>query len=413
MTRRPPTPWQRLRSQVSASNEALLRAGVLRGADAVAAWDTWRACEGSLSLDREAHSILPLVYSNLRGVAPSDLLLEQLRLPYLATWSQNQELLAAVAPHLRRLRDAGIETMLLKGAALLHLYYADYGARTMGDVDLLVRRHSVPDASRILAEAGLRQDSHRGPVPSEAILHIGHASALKDPLGRCRVDLHWSAFGESKVAIDESDVWQQSVFLDVSGVRTAVMGPTHLLLHTILHGMRVGSPSSLRWLADAAKLLAVDAARVDWEYLMRRAEASGLRLVLGEALTLLVRLLDAPVPQEVLAQPASLEHPQREVALLKARACPPNSVGALQRLHALSSAYGDLCRATGERRSSLGFVRFLQSIWGLRSLAFLPFYAVGKGVRWSFWRLQWGGTLMARRVGDLRGRLVHRRQRER
>jgi hypothetical protein len=395
---------------MSASQEALLRAAVLRGADAVAGWNAWKARERMTGLDRESHSILPLVYVNLRDVSSGDPSLEQLRLTYLATWVRNQQLFAAIVPVLRRLHDAGIETMLLKGAAVLHLYYVDYGARLMGDVDLLVHRDGVRDAFEVLTEGGLRPTLNRGLLPSGALLRATHATAFVDPVGCCRIDLHWKAFGQSQVAVDEGDIWRQSVPVEVLGVHTAAMGPTHLLFHTILHGTMAGGPSSLRWLADAAKLLDLDAARVDWDYLMRSAEASDLGLVLGEALEQLVRFLEVPVPREVLAQLASSEPSEREVAILKARSRPLNSVGALRRLRALISEYEDLRREAGEGRSILGFLHFLQSMWGVHSPVLLPFYAVEKSVRWSFWQLRWSSVQMARTIEDLGVHLVHLRQ---
>ncbi len=65
--------------------------------------------------------------------------------------------------------------MLLKGAAVLRLYYVDYGARLMGDVDPLVHRDGVPDAFEVLAEGGLRPTLNRGLLPSGALLRATHA----------------------------------------------------------------------------------------------------------------------------------------------------------------------------------------------------------------------------------------------
>lgn len=142
---------------------------------------------------------------------------------------------------------------------------------------------------------------------------------------------------------------------------------------------------------------------------MRSAEASELGLVLGEALEQLVRFLEVPVPREVLAQLASSEPSEREYAILKARSRPLNSVGALRRLRVLSSDE-DLRREAGEGRSILGVLHFLQSMWGVRSLVLLPFYAVEKSVRWSFWQLRWSSVQLARTIEDLGVRLVHLRR---
>ena len=51
-------------------------------------------------------------------------------------------------------QDAGIQTLVLKGAALAHLVYPHPGLRVMRDVDILVSKSEARRAQARLAEMG-------------------------------------------------------------------------------------------------------------------------------------------------------------------------------------------------------------------------------------------------------------------
>jgi len=76
-----------------------------------------------------------------------DPLMVKLKEFYQLTWCENQILFHNMAGLLDRLHNAGIQTMILKGAALLLLYYKDYGLRPMLDLMYLFIRHRLQQHS--------------------------------------------------------------------------------------------------------------------------------------------------------------------------------------------------------------------------------------------------------------------------
>src|SRR4051812_21498162 len=128
------------------TDEFLIKAAVEDGDQAIAAWGEWKRRR---SLDEAGHAaflILPLVYRNLTGLSLQDPELGRIRGVYRFTWSRNQLLLHLGGIALRDLRQAGIETIVLKGAALSVSQYRDLGVRQMGDFDVLVPRRRVTEA---------------------------------------------------------------------------------------------------------------------------------------------------------------------------------------------------------------------------------------------------------------------------
>src|SRR5690242_11253266 len=118
--------------------ELLLRAALLRGDEALAAWRRWRPLFEAGSFDEGSRRLLPLLYRNLKLEQLPDHLFNRLKEEYLHTWSQNQFCLRRIQSVIAAFNEIAIRHMLLKGAALAILYYEDVGLRPMKDIDLLV-----------------------------------------------------------------------------------------------------------------------------------------------------------------------------------------------------------------------------------------------------------------------------------
>ena len=161
----------------SPTQELLLDAALARGDRALAAWRAW-AAEGRLDrTDRVSRRLLPFVYGNLSAQGLDDPLLGRLREFYLATWKRAQDLLRALERALRVLNAAGIETLLLKGAALAPFYYDDEGVRWLGDLDVLVPTLNALRSGAVAAE--LREVATAGREATKPMLATrGRASFL-------------------------------------------------------------------------------------------------------------------------------------------------------------------------------------------------------------------------------------------
>jgi hypothetical protein len=176
----------------TAQQELLLRAALLPGAAAQAAWQQWRT-EVDVEedhLDLGSFRLLPLVYHNLHKQGIDDPLMGRLKGMHRRAWVMNQLQFQACTQVLQSFHAAGIATLVLKGAALLCRYYPDQGVRPMGDFDVLVPKRQVVQAIEVLDQLGWQPVGHPREGLTPDYFAIRHAQGFANPTGR-QLDLHW------------------------------------------------------------------------------------------------------------------------------------------------------------------------------------------------------------------------------
>ncbi|HSE95650.1 MAG TPA: nucleotidyltransferase family protein, partial [Methylomirabilota bacterium] len=186
MGRRPWTVRRPAHAWPDPDQELLLRAALLPAGEAHSAW---RQLRPRLRLDRVdpgSQRLLPLLWAQLTRLGIDDPLVDRLHDAYGRTVARNAILFRRAARVLRTLGDAGIEALVLKGAALALAYYGDPGLRPMADLDVLVRPGAAAVASDVLRRCGWSAD--RAVTPG--YLAVTHAETFRDP-GRRKCDLHW------------------------------------------------------------------------------------------------------------------------------------------------------------------------------------------------------------------------------
>ena len=262
------------------------------------------------------------------------------------------------------LNEAGLETLVLKGAALSVQHYRDFGVRPMKDVDVLVEPERAREAAALLRSSGWTQD-----VESEfdALIPVLHGILFLD--GPNGIDLHWHSHW---AAAPEEDLWAAAVPVEVAGVPTLAQCPTDQLLHVCVHGIW-SQGQRIRWVADAFTVLRSAGADVDWGRLVERARAHTLTLPLGDAVGYLRTALGAPVPMEVVRQLRDTPRSVLERAGHRAWAAPPTRFRAswlalerYRRLRALPA------RPIGAR-SLYSYIRcYASAIWGVDRRSRIP-----------------------------------------
>jgi hypothetical protein len=197
---------------------------------------------------------------------------------------------AELAAAARRLREAGIESLALKGAQLALTVYPHPAMRPMRDIDLLVRQEEVRRAYALFVAAGY------APQPSGFTgdaRHVAdqrrHETPLCAPGSGIVVELHGRlhevddlARPDASTAVPDS-VWRDRGVCMVAGEAVGVLSPTDLLLHLVVHACYHhhfdNGPCSF---VDVARLLA--SGGIDWPHLRARCDACGwtrgLQLVL-------------------------------------------------------------------------------------------------------------------------------------
>lgn len=364
--------------------ELLLRAALLQGRDTIQAWQKWRSNVDIDQLDPGSYRLLPLLYRNLRAQGIEDPLMGRLKGIYRRTWCENRLFLYDMSRLLRRFQDAGIETMVLKGAALTMLFYEDYGLRPMDDFDVLVHRQDAETAVALLLKLGCKELSkpvrwnQAGTFVQPHVL-VANSCGFKNPAGRA-IDLHWHVLYDCCYAHADDDFWDGAVSVELDDVSTRALNPSDQLLHVCVHGARWNPVPPIRWLADAMLILKASECTIDWNRLLAQAEKRRFTLPLRETLTYLRDGFAAPIPDAVLsdARRIPVSAMERIEYKYKSRDYTQRLLSYLPLLWFYYLRSTDAIRSW---RKLVGFVEYLQYVHGLRYLWQVPAYVTFLGIR--------------------------------
>lgn len=276
----------------SPSQVLLLKAGLSTERGARDAWEHWLTQADLEAPDPSSGQVLPLVYSNLRRNGLDLPSMGRLKLHYMAAWAKNQRLFALLGRTLRPLSDHGIDTLVLKGAALVPLFYRDEGARGMGDFDVLVPETKFHDACSVLQAHGWKPLYH---LPEHFDTRFEHAIAFLEPAGDS-VDLHCHVLIESCERNADDAFWEASRPLEIQGTKARTLCDTDHLLQVLAHGLTWVKSPPVRWVADAMTILREAGVAIDWDRLATQAVERGVTLKVLATVEYLRSTFDADIP---------------------------------------------------------------------------------------------------------------------
>jgi hypothetical protein len=190
------------------------------------------------------------------------------------------------------LEEAGVEAVVLKGAALAHTVYPDSSWRPFGDLDLLVRTRDWDRITRLLVELGMRR---RLPEPRPGFdKRFGKAAVFIGGDG-AEVDLHRTlTAGPFGLWIDTDELIDRAVPFEVGGRRLRRLDDTALLLHASIHASLGWRPPLLWTLRDVAQTARSD--QVVWDDLLRLAKRWRMQAVLAHSLRTVRATLGVELP---------------------------------------------------------------------------------------------------------------------
>jgi putative nucleotidyltransferase-like protein len=277
----------------------LIEAALLGGDNALGAWRSWRAHNAPDTVDRASQRLLPLVYRNLRdnGVPESEL--RELKDSYDTRRDESERRLRAARPMVAALVDAGIDVLILKGAALARFYGGDLGLRPMRDIDLLVRTRDAERAAAALSRLGYEPTDLGWECLERFAFRRLHARSFVAP-GLPEVDLHWHALHDARQPTADDDFWEGAVPLDFEGISVKALNATDQLLHVCVHSLQPEKRGNLRWYADAMRILCCETEPIDWKRLLDQALRRRLILQVRYCLECLRSAVAAPIPVETV-----------------------------------------------------------------------------------------------------------------
>jgi hypothetical protein len=370
--------------------ELLLRAALLGGKPAIDGCAEWESTVGFDLLDEGSYRMLPLLGRNLQSQGVNHPMAGRLKGIHRRAWYENQTLFHDLEPVLQRFHAAGIECMLLKGAALVLQYYRDMGLRPMRDLDVLVPEERAAEALQLMQDDGWRVLTAWPGELTESFRRFRHAVAMQHESGR-QLDLHWHVlYGCCRQGADD-DFWAASVPLELHGVTVRALGASDQFLHLCVHGLEWNEVAPMRWIADAITVLR-QSPDLDWERIVRQTERRRMVLRMRDALRYLESKMEAPIPRSVLCALDSL--PVSGVEMLEyQRAVRPHDLQKpLDTWRAVYQQY----RRSAVTRNPVDFMMFLGHYWNVKH--FWEF--AHRAGRWGRWRIDHALARRRSRLGD-------------
>ena len=253
----------------------------------------------------DAHAVTELLTAPLKSrathVPPQ--VMAHLQQRSVEVTSQNLGRITELIDVLTLLTTAGIRALTFKGPTLAAAY-GHIGRRRSSDLDIFVARRDVSRVRPLLLSRGYRippQARWRGDSLLYGLLPAAGRSdtLLPSHPKQSMIDVHVAfAAWRYDIRIDTRSLFDRAVAVEVAGRALPTLCPDDLLLVLAIHGM-THAWGNLRLISD---IDAVAEWVTDWNVVITRAEAAGMRRILCVALLLSHRVLGTDLPPAVLAR---------------------------------------------------------------------------------------------------------------
>ncbi len=233
-----------------------------------------------LAATAEAHGVLPIVGTHLRSCAlelPPGLA-DRLEAAVFENALRKEQDARRLAEGLARLREVGLEALLLKGASLDLLVYTEPWVVSSRDTDLLLR--PLPGYRPGPEEKAVRRALYRAGIEC-------------DLLGHHDLDMHGA------LPVSTERIWRAARRIDFRGAEAWVMGPEDLLISLCINACRKRF-FRLKGLFDLAETVA--RAGMDWERLGLLARRSRCEGIVFAALLAARETVGCALPEGALAE---------------------------------------------------------------------------------------------------------------
>ncbi len=249
------------------------------------------------------HGILSLLYrAQARDPALASLLSpavkEESERSYYAIAMSNLKRREEMAQVLEAMGQAGIDIIVLKGMALMSIYYRDEGLRPMSDIDLFIKREDADKAAAALSKLDYQLfDAARQPLLKE----LSHGLQFGRE-GEFLLELAWDLVSLDRmkkiVTVDAADLWRFSDEYSAEPVAIRALVPEFQILtlglHYFLHGF-----SRLIWLCDIAQVIDQSGEKIDWDLVSAKAIRYKIKNITWFVLKMAAEILDASIPEDV------------------------------------------------------------------------------------------------------------------
>jgi hypothetical protein len=218
-------------------------------------------------IDGESYALIPALYKRLTGLGYTDVNINKYKGIYKKAFYKNSLLLNTLHNIAADLAEKNIKVTVVKGAPLLINYLKDTGIRSMGDIDIVVTKETIPDAIMILDKHGFISDCKYDICEN---IETRHSYSFRNNRG-LEIDLYWIPLPVAyrQVPLDAP------VEFNFKGQTLYMLAPEDFIFQVSLHGASWDPVVSIRWIFDLYTILSQDN-NINWNKLIRKVEGTRL-----------------------------------------------------------------------------------------------------------------------------------------
>jgi hypothetical protein len=258
------------------------------------------------------NGISAVVYSKLNKIKKDcphipSFVFEELKKIYYLNATKNSLIFEELEKVLDTFRKAGIQVIVLKGAALAEKIYGNLALRPMTDIDLLAKKEdlfSLDDQMKILGYRPSDISINDIDFSSTYLTTLDYRSLSPNSTS---FHVHWHFVNSTipnesyinKIKIE--DIWRDAEKTKIADVETMVMAPHHLLIHLSEHALRVThSLSKFSFFCDIDEVVNSYKERLDWDQLVMESLKFKLNRMVYLSLYFTAKFLETKIPENVL-----------------------------------------------------------------------------------------------------------------
>ncbi|MBW4509594.1 MAG: nucleotidyltransferase family protein [Scytonematopsis contorta HA4267-MV1] len=237
------------------------------------------------------HGVTPLLYWSLKITCSESVpqtQLDVLQNSFQANSYNNLLLTQELVKLLDFFEKEKISLLPFKGPILAATVYGNLGLRTISDLDILVHRQDFQKVLDLLIQRGYEQ-----------IINVQWESHLIRESGKYNIDLHSDIIPKHlSCSISENYWWENTQPFSFAGAKVPNLSPEAWFFLICLNGNKE-SWKHLNRICDIAELIRAYP-QMDWEGIFEKANKLRCKRLISLALLLAVKLLQAPLPENVL-----------------------------------------------------------------------------------------------------------------
>src|SRR5579883_932497 len=251
------------------------------------------------------HGVISLLYTRLNTICPLDVpefALNELRGIFHAIATRNLFLTGELVKLLNLLKEQGILAVPYKGPVLATSIYKNLALRQFGDLNIIVQQQDIFTVKKLLLSQGYRPNIEM--THAEEIAYLNSKTEhtydfIHDEKG-IFIEIHWRIAPKYISPIEPKDFWQDLEPFSLAGTTVSYLPLEDWLPILCVHASR-HMWERLSWLCDIATLIH-NHPNLNWEQVLRQANAFGCKRILFLGLFLAHNFLGVTIPTEIWQQ---------------------------------------------------------------------------------------------------------------